>query len=62
MKVPTKSKLIHLKIQAAMRENNFEESQMKYLGYDEDRDDYIYLIAGEHKVSASQIEEFELDG
>ena len=32
MNVPTKEELIHLKIQAALRENYFEEDQMKYLG------------------------------
>lgn len=55
----SKSELIHLKIQAAMREHCFEEDQMKYLGYDEDTDEHMYLVAGEHKVGASQIEQFE---
>ena len=58
MKLPTKSELIHYKIQAAMRENVFEEDQMKYLGI---RDgEHWYLIAGEHEVAVSQLEEFEL--
>lgn len=60
MKVPTKSELIHHKIQAAMRENIFKEDQMKYLGL---RDDgkHWYLIAGEYEVSVDQLEEFEME-
>lgn len=57
MKVPTQEELIHLKIQAAMREHNFPEDQMKYLGLKAGH--HWYLIAGEHEVSADQIEEFE---
>ena len=58
MKVPTQEELIHLKIQAAMRENCFEEDQMKYLG--ERAGHHWYLVAGEHEVSAAQIEDFEM--
>jgi len=36
VKVPSKAELIHYKIQAAMRENIFQEDQMKYLGLIED--------------------------
>jgi hypothetical protein len=36
MKMPSKADLIHYKIQAAMRENYFEEDQMKYLGVRDD--------------------------
>ena len=59
MKVPSKSELMHYRIQAVMRENIFEEDQMKYLGF---RDDgkHWYLIAGEYEVSSDQFEEFEL--
>jgi hypothetical protein len=60
MKVPTKSELIHHKIQAALRENNFQENQMKYLGLREDGKHW-YLIAGKHEVSAEQFEEFEME-
>ena len=59
MKVPTKSELIHHKIQAAMRENVFAEDQMKYLGLREDGRHW-YLVAGEHEVSADQFEEFDM--
>ena len=59
MKVPNKSELIHLKIQAAMRENVFAEDQMKYLGVKEDGRHW-YLIAGEFEVSVDQLEEFEM--
>jgi hypothetical protein len=58
MKPPTKAELIHLKIQAAMRENVFAEDQMKYLG--EKAGHHWYLIDGKHEVSAEQFEEFEV--
>jgi hypothetical protein len=58
MKVPTKAELIHLKIQAAMRENVFAEDQMKYLG--ERAGHHWYLIDGQHEVSAEQFEDFEV--
>jgi hypothetical protein len=60
MNVPSKSELVHLKIQAAMRENCFDEDQMKYLGVRDD--EHWYLIAGEHEVPVSAIEDFEFDG
>jgi len=59
MKVPSKTDLIHHKIQAAMRENVFEEDQMKYLGLREG--EHWYLIAGEHEVPVSSIEDFEME-
>jgi hypothetical protein len=43
-----------------MRENNFAENQMKYLGLKEDGKHW-YLVAGEHEVSVDQFEEFELN-
>lgn len=60
MKVPTKSELIHYKIQAALRENHFKEDQMKYLGI---RDDgkHWYFVGGEHEVSVDQFTEFEME-
>jgi hypothetical protein len=60
VKVPSKSELIHYKIQAAMRENIFADGQMKYLGVREDGKHW-YLVAGEHEVSADQFEEFEME-
>ena len=60
MNVPTKSDLIHYKIQAAMRENIFDEDQMKYLGVREDGKHW-YLVAGEHDVCADQFEGFEMN-
>jgi len=60
LSVPSKSDLIHLKIQAAMREHVFDEDQMKYLG---ERDgEHWYLIANEHEVPVSSIEDFEYAG
>lgn len=49
---------MHLQIQAAMREYVFTEDQMKYLGFE--NDEHWYLIDNEHKVSASQLESFEI--
>jgi hypothetical protein len=59
MKPLSKAELIHYKIQAAMRENVFAEDQMKYLG--EKAGHHWYLIDGQHKVSAEQFEEFEVE-
>jgi hypothetical protein len=53
----SQSELTHLKIQAAMLEKYFNEDQMKYLGV---RDgEHWYLVAGEHEVPVSAIEEFD---
>jgi hypothetical protein len=60
MKVPSKSELIHLKIQAALREHCFDEDQMKYLG--ERGGEHWYLVANEHEVPVSDIEDFEFAG
>jgi hypothetical protein len=59
MKVPSKSDLMHYRLQAVMRENIFKEDQMKYLGV---RDDgkHWYLVGGEHEVSADQFEDIEV--
>jgi hypothetical protein len=54
----SKTELIHLKIQAAMRENIFDETQMKYLGLRDGK--HLYLIDGEHEVFADQFEDFEV--
>jgi hypothetical protein len=59
MKIPSKAELMHLKIQAAMRENVFAEDQMKYLGEKEGH--HWYLIDGQHEVSTDQFEEFEIE-
>jgi hypothetical protein len=57
MKVPTKEHLIHLQIQAAMRENEFGE-QLKYLG--ERVGHHWYLVGGKHEVRSDQFESFEI--
>jgi len=59
MKVPSKSELMHYRLQAVMRENIFEEDQIKYLGV---RDDgkHWYLLGGDHEVSSDQFEDIEL--
>ena len=58
MKVPSKSELFDLKIQAAMREDTFSEDQIKYLGMSDQK--HWYLIDGKHRVSADQLEDFEV--
>ncbi len=58
MKVPTREELLHLKIQAAMRENIFDETQLQYLG--KRAGHHWYLIGGEHEVSSDQFEDFEV--
>jgi hypothetical protein len=58
MKVPSKAELVHLKIQAAMRENIFKENQIKYIGIREN--EHWYLVGGEHEVPVSSIEEFDV--
>jgi len=55
MKVPTQSELTHLQLQAMLRENSFPEGELKYLG--EREGEHWYLIAGEHEVPVSAIED-----
>ena len=57
MIVPNESELLHMKIQAAMRENNFPHNQLMYLGEREDQ--HWYLIAGKHEVPVTMLEGFE---
>ena len=57
MIVPNESELLHLKIQAAMRENKFPTNQLMYLGVREEQ--HWYLIAGEHEVPVTMLEGFE---
>jgi hypothetical protein len=59
MKVPSKSELMHYRLQAVMRENIFDKDQMKYLGVCDDGKHW-YLVGGEHEVSADQFEDIEL--
>jgi hypothetical protein len=58
MKVPSKGELIHLQIQAALRENYFGENQMKYLGKQDGH--HWYLVGGKHEVRADQFESFDM--
>jgi hypothetical protein len=55
----SKSDLIHYKIQAAIRENVFQDDDLMYLGFNEDKGEHEYKINGQHVVLASQIEDFE---
>ena len=49
--------LLHLKLQAIIRENTIPTSELMYLGYRDD--DHWYLIAGEHEVPVQDIEGIE---
>jgi len=67
MKVPTQPELMHLQLQAMLREHNIPESEVKYLGdrvYPEHHKGHPeyhgqmmpwYLIAGEHEVPVADI-------
>ena len=55
MKVPTQAELTHLQLQAMLRENSFPDNELMYLG--EREGEHWYLIAGEHKVPVSAIED-----
>jgi hypothetical protein len=67
MKVPTQPELIHLQLQAMLREHNVAETELKYIGervYPENfkgHPEYHgqmmhwYLIAGEHEVPVCDI-------
>jgi len=48
--------LRHLQLQAALRDNHFDEDQLKYIGEIDGM--HTYLIAGEHIVPVSMIEDF----
>ena len=41
-----------------MRENIFQEDQIKYLGLHDEK--HLYLIDGKHEVFADQFEDFEV--
>lgn len=51
-----KSDLIHYKIQAAMREWCFPESELLYLGVK--NGEHTYLVGGQHEVPVTDITEF----
>ncbi len=54
MNVPTHYELMHMQLQAMLRENSFPEEELKYLGFEDG--EHWYLIAGEHRVPVSQLE------
>ena len=53
LSVPTNSELLHLQLQAILRENAMLPSEIKYLGVREG--EHWYLIAGEHEVPVTDI-------
>jgi len=54
----SKGELVHHQIQAIMRETQFEDEVLMYLGKRDDGQHW-YLIANEHEVSAEQLEGME---
>ena len=72
MKVPAHPELIHLQLQAMLREHNIPETEVKYLGdrvYPEDYQAHPeyhgqvmpwYLIANEHEVPVCDIGSIDL--
>lgn len=59
MNVPSESELYHYRLQSALRENNFKDDQLKYLGVRDGK--HLYLIGGEHEVFADQLTGFEVE-
>ena len=55
----SKADLIHHRIQAVLRENDFQDDDLKYLEFNEDKGEHEYKINGQYVVLASQIEDFE---
>ena len=49
--------LLHLRLQAIIRENNIPTSELMYLG--EREGDHWYLIDGQHEVPVTDIEDIE---
>ena len=49
--------LLHLKMQAEIREHNIPKTEIKYIGPGEGT--HWYLIANKHSVPVNMIEEFE---
>ena len=54
MKV-SRSELIHLQLQAIIRDNNVPSNELLYLG--ERDNEYWYLIDGKHEVPSSLIDD-----
>ena len=53
----SQSELMHLRMQAIMRETTFPDNELMYLG--ERAGHHWYLIAGEHEVKAEDIVDME---
>jgi hypothetical protein len=58
MKIST-NELLHLKMQAILKENDIPDSELKYIGVKDE--EHWYLIAGKHKVPVSMIEGIDED-
>ena len=68
MKVPTRPELMHMQLQAMMRDNSIPESELVYLGDREYTTNYVahpeyhgqimpwYLVGGEHEVPVCDID------
>ena len=58
--MPSKSELIHYRLQAMLREHSFSGDQLEYLGVRKDSvgiPQHWYKIGGEHEVPVDAIEE-----
>ena len=53
----SRDELLHLKMQAAIREHNIPETEIKYIGPGEGT--HWYRISDTHSVPVNMIEEFE---
>ena len=74
MKVPTQVKLMHLQLQAMLRDHSIPEDQMKYLGEREYTTEYCahleyhgktmpwYLIGGQYEVPVCDIQDIDSVG
>ena len=68
MKVPTQVELMHLQLQAMLRDHDIPESELMYCGEKEYPSDFVahpeyhghlmhwYLVAGEHEVPVCDIQ------
>tara|TARA_B100000287_G_scaffold433619_1_gene495761 strand:+ start:2571 stop:2795 length:225 start_codon:yes stop_codon:yes gene_type:complete len=61
LNVPSRGELIHLQLQAMLREHSFPATELFYLGEEtvEGVKDHYYLINGIHTVPARMIEDLE---
>tara|TARA_B100001094_G_scaffold34036_1_gene28282 strand:+ start:1797 stop:2009 length:213 start_codon:yes stop_codon:yes gene_type:complete len=61
LNVPSRAEMIHLQLQAMLREHSFPANELFYLGEEtvEGIKDHYYLIGGLHTVPARDIQDLE---